>query len=128
MTPGGVFDFDAVSDDGKLVANISTSGSKTASGKNAVGKMLKVRSDIYFLFLTKAERTLVLLTEHDMYEQWLKEVENGRVPSSIEFCSCRNSRRSELEATRGSSQGISRGDAEMSAPHNKPFETGDAMC
>ena len=85
LTPGGVFDFDAVSDDGKLVANISTSGSKTASGKNAVGKMLKVRSDIYFLFLTKAERTLVLLTEHDMYEQWLKEVENGRVPSSIDF-------------------------------------------
>jgi len=36
---GGVFDFDAVSDDGKIVASISTSGSKTATGKYAVGKM-----------------------------------------------------------------------------------------
>ena len=85
LTSGGVFDFDAVSADGNIVANISTSGSKTASGKHAVGKMLKVRSDIYFLLLAAAERELVLLTELDMYEQWLKEAEKGRVPECIEF-------------------------------------------
>ena len=85
LTSGGVFDFDAVSADDRIVANISTSGSRTASGKHAVGKMLKVRSDVYFLLLAKAERRLVLLTERDMYEQWMKEVENGRVPSGIEF-------------------------------------------
>ena len=77
LTSGGVFDFDAVSADGTMVANISTSGSKTASGK--------VRSDIYFLLLARAQRTLVLLTERDMYERWLAEVESGRVPDSIEF-------------------------------------------
>ena len=85
LTSGGLFDFDAVSGDGKIVANISTSGAKTASGRHAVGKVLKVRSDVYFLLLAKAERTLVLLTEQDMHEQWLKEAENGRVPSRIEF-------------------------------------------
>lgn len=85
LRPGGVFDFDAVSDDGNVVANISTSGSKTASGKHAVGKMLKVRSDVYFLLLANADRTLMLLTEQDMYDQWLKERENGRVPDAIEF-------------------------------------------
>ena len=85
LTSGGIFDFDAVSADCKIVANISTSGAKTANGKYGVGKILKVRSDSYFLLLTKAERILQLLTEHDMYEQWLKEVEKGRVPDSIEF-------------------------------------------
>ncbi len=85
LTSGGVFDFDAVSADHKTVAVISTSGSKTASGNPGVGKMNKIRSDIYFLLLASAERKLVLLTEQDMYARWVKEVENGRVPSSIEF-------------------------------------------
>ena len=85
LSSGGVFDFDAVSADGKIVANVSTSGAKTASGKGGTGKMMKVRSDIYFLLLARAERRLVLLTEHDMYERWLTEVKNGRVPESIEL-------------------------------------------
>lgn len=58
---------------------------QTASGKQAVGKMNKIRSDIYFLLLAKAERRLVLLTEQDMHARWDREVEAGRVPSSIEF-------------------------------------------
>ena len=85
LSCGGVFDFDAVSDDGSIVANISTSGAKTASGNHAVGKMLKVRSDIYFLLLAHGERKLMVLTEEDMYAQWRKEVENGRVPGMVEF-------------------------------------------
>ena len=85
LTSGGVFDCDAVSADRKIVAVISTSGSKTASGKHAVGKMNKIRSDIYFLLLAETERKLVLLTEQDMYARWDREVEAGRVPSSIEF-------------------------------------------
>ena len=85
LTSGGVFHFDAVSADHKVVAAISTSGFKTASGKPGAGKMNNMRSDIYFLFLASAERKLVLLTEQDMYARWVKEIENGRVPRSIEF-------------------------------------------
>ena len=48
LSSGGVFDFDAVSDDESMVATISTSGAKTASGKQAVGKLLKIRSDMFF--------------------------------------------------------------------------------
>ena len=59
--------------------------SDAASGKSGSGKMHKIRSDIYFLLLTKAEHKLVLLTEQDMYAQWKKEVEKGRVPSSVKF-------------------------------------------
>ncbi len=85
LRSGGVFDFDAVSDDGKIVASISTGGSKTASGKYAVGKMMKIRSDLYFLLLIEAERKVVVFTEQDMVDQFKQEVEGGRVPSEIEF-------------------------------------------
>lgn len=50
LTPGGIFDFDAVSEDRKIVATISPSGSKTATGKHAVGKLLKIRSDSFFFY------------------------------------------------------------------------------
>ena len=86
LSPGGVFDFDAVSDDDSMVATISTSGAKTASGKLAVGKLLKIRSDMFFLLLAaKAQRRVVVLTEPEMLELCKKEVEGGRVPASIEF-------------------------------------------
>ena len=85
LTSGGVFDFDAVSADGAIVANISTSGLRTAGGKHGTGKVLKVRSDVFFLLLAEAPRKLMLLTETDMYENWLSEAESRRVPDSIEF-------------------------------------------
>src|SRR5579863_10589179 len=73
LRSGGVFDFDAVSDDRSIVATISTSGSKTSGGKHAVGKILKLRSDMLFLTMVNAKRRIVILTEHDMYKQCLKE-------------------------------------------------------
>jgi len=85
LTSGGVCDFDAVSGDRRLVCAISTSGASTSGNKFAVGKMLKIRSDMYFLLLAEAERRIVVLTEKDMYERCMKEVEGGRVPDSIEF-------------------------------------------
>ena len=47
--------------------------------------MLKIRSDIYFLLLSQADRRIVVLTENDKYEQCQKEKSGGRVPDSIEF-------------------------------------------
>ena len=85
LAPGGVFDFDAVSSDRSVVATISTSGSRTASGKHAVGKILKIRADMLFLLLAPATRRLVVLTERDLYERCLQERAGGRVPQQIEF-------------------------------------------
>ncbi len=85
LRSGGYFDFDAVSEDRLTVATISTSGSKTATGKNAVGKMLKLNSDMLFLLLVAAQRRLVVLTEKDMYDKCQKEKASGRVPPEIEF-------------------------------------------
>jgi hypothetical protein len=85
LRSGGVFDFDAVSDDGSIVATISTSGSKTSGMKYAVGKILKLRSDMLFLTLVQAERRVIVLSEQDMFDQCEKEVADGRVPEEIEF-------------------------------------------
>lgn len=85
LSSGGVFDLDAVSEDNKIVANTSTSGATTASGRPAVGKLMKIRADMYFLLLVDAERKLVVFSEPDMLELCQREARIGRVPSSIEF-------------------------------------------
>ena len=81
----GVFDFDAVSSDNTIVANISTSSGITSGGKNPSGKIQKLRADMLFLLMVKADRRLIVLTEKSMYDLCLKEKANGRVPSEIEF-------------------------------------------
>jgi hypothetical protein len=83
LRSGGVFDFDAVSEDHSVVASISTSGSKTSGGKNAVGKILKLRSDMLFLTMVEAKGRLIILTERDMCDQCEKEAAGGRVPPEI---------------------------------------------
>src|SRR5271170_7831631 len=85
LRSGGFFDFDAVSEDHAIVTTISTSGSKTSGGKNAVGKILKLRSDMLFLTMVEAKRRVIVLTEQDMCDQCEKEFAGGRVPPEIEF-------------------------------------------
>jgi hypothetical protein len=85
LRSGGVFDFDAVSSDNKIIAAISTSGASTSGGKLAVGKLQKIRADMLFLLLAKADRRLLVFTERDMYDLCLKEKAGGRVPPEIEF-------------------------------------------
>ncbi|MDE0478982.1 MAG: hypothetical protein OXI13_05065, partial [Gammaproteobacteria bacterium] len=75
LTSGGEFEFDAVSNDAHIIANISTSALKTARGKYGSGKVQKIRSDIYFLLLARATRKLMVLSEQDMYDWWIKEKE-----------------------------------------------------
>ena len=68
------------------MACISTSASKTARGKHAVGKLLKLRSDMLFLHLAQGpDRRMIILTERDMYEACQKEKAGGRVPQEIEL-------------------------------------------
>lgn len=82
---GGKFDFDAVSTDWTIVAAISTSAGKTASGKLAVGQIMKMRSDVLFLLHAKAQRRIMVFTESDMFQVCQQEVLVGRLPKTIEF-------------------------------------------
>lgn len=85
LKPGGTFDFDAVSTDGNIVVNISTSSGITMGGKYPSAKMQKLRADMLFLLMTNTQRRIILLTEKDMLNLCLQEKENGRVPLEIEF-------------------------------------------
>lgn len=85
LSSGGVFDFDAVSEDHSIVAVISTSSAKTSGLKHAVGKMQKLRADMLFLTMVEAKRRIIVLTERDMCDQCEKEFAAGRVPREIEF-------------------------------------------
>ena len=85
LPSGGVHSFDAVSVDGSIVAVISTSNARTAKGRNAVGKVNKIRSDLYFLHLAKPRRPLVILTEQDMYERCRADQRRGLIHKEIEL-------------------------------------------
>lgn len=85
LRSGGVFDFDAVSGDKSIVATISTSGAKNSGGKLAVGKIMKIRSDMLFLTMVETKQRVVVLTEQNMYEKCLKEKAGGRVLPEIDF-------------------------------------------
>ena len=86
LSSGGVFDYDAVSADRKIAVLISTSSSITSSGKHGVGKLQKIRADMFFLLLTtNVEKKIIVLTEKDMYEQCMAEIATGRAPKDIEF-------------------------------------------
>jgi hypothetical protein len=86
LSSGGYFDFDAVSEDKTIAACISTSGAQTSSGKNAVGKMMKLRSDMLFLMMAEGlTQRLMILTDETMHVCCEKEMRGGRVPREITF-------------------------------------------
>lgn len=85
LSTGGLFDFDAVSTDNRIVASISTSGGRTSSGKLGAGKLHKLRADMLFLTMVEADRRLIILTEQDMYKVCEREKLNRRVPLEIDF-------------------------------------------
>lgn len=85
LSSGGEYSFDAVSADRQIVATISTSGSRTASGKMGAAKLHKIRADLYFLLLAPAARRVVVLTEADMMQLCEKERADGRIPQGVEL-------------------------------------------
>ena len=85
LNTGGYFLFDAVSADTTIVVNISTSNSRTYSGKNASAKIQKLRSDMLFLIMVSARIRVIALSEKDMYDLCMKEKNSGRVPNEINF-------------------------------------------
>ena len=85
LTWGGQFAFDAVSDDGSIVAVISTSSAKTATGKGATAKFQKLKTDaLYLLHLAAPARMVMVFTEMDMRDYFDKVTQAGRFPPSIE--------------------------------------------
>ncbi len=86
LTWGGLFAFDAVSNDESIVVAISTSAARTATGKLATAKYQKLKTDaLYLLHLEEKARCLMVFTEESMHEYFKKAVVAGRFPPSIEL-------------------------------------------
>lgn len=86
LTWGGVFEFDAVSHDGKIIGTVSTSAALTATGKGAAAKYQKLKTDaLYLLHAYEIERRLMVFTELPMLRYFEKQRLDGRFPPEIEL-------------------------------------------
>ena len=82
----GRFEFDAVSPDGSIVGNVSTSSARTARNKLATAKIQKIKCDtLYLLHARDAKKRFLVFTEADMLEHFEKEVRNGRFPNGVKL-------------------------------------------
>jgi hypothetical protein len=79
LSPGGKHELAAVSDDGAIVAHITT------ASYEAAGAMQKVRSDVFYLLMVDAHKKLLVFTEPNMHEAWQKEQVSGRLPADIQL-------------------------------------------
>lgn len=79
--------FDAVSDDGEIVAMICTSAGFMSSGKVATDELMKVRSDaLRFLMLEATpQKRLMIFTDQSMIDVVKDEKKKGRFPSELEI-------------------------------------------
>ena len=82
LTTGGTHEFDAVSDDKKIVASIKSAGGKTARGKRPSGKISNSGAELYYLTLVQSETKLMVLTAPEFYDIMVKRLE-GRLASGI---------------------------------------------
>ena len=82
---GGFFEFDGVSEDGTIVACVSTSVGATASGKNPSGKILKIKADTLYLMAARADMRLLVFTDSSMMNRIQREQDAGRFPGSVEL-------------------------------------------
>jgi hypothetical protein len=83
LVTGGNHEFDAVSEDGEIVASIKTASGRTSGGNIPEGKIKDSIAELYFLSLVEAPtRQLILTTPafHDIFSRRLA----GKVASGIE--------------------------------------------
>jgi hypothetical protein len=79
--------FDAVSDDGEIVACICTSAGFTSNGKVATEELQKVRSDaLRFLMLdARPQKRLMIFTDPSMIDVVKDEKKKDRFPKELEI-------------------------------------------
>jgi hypothetical protein len=62
LAPGGSHEFDAVSDDGRIVVSIKANSGLTSGGNYPTGKVATCLNEVYFLTQVDADVRLLLLT------------------------------------------------------------------
>lgn len=87
LVSGGLHEFDAVSEDNNIIAGIKTNSYKTKSGKLPQGKFAGLYQELYFLSMVKGQEKFLILTNQDLFNDFLKRSE-GKVADGIELRSC----------------------------------------
>jgi len=86
LTCGGDHSFAAASEDGKIVGTICTASASRSSGGLAVGRLNKVRADLYFLVLADCERRFIAVTQPIMFELLrIEQQQYHRIPGHVEL-------------------------------------------
>jgi hypothetical protein len=67
LEPGGSHEFDAVSNDGRIVASIKANSGLTSGGNHPTGKVATCLNEVYFLTLVDAQERLLVLTNPEFY-------------------------------------------------------------
>jgi hypothetical protein len=83
----GIHRFDAVSSDGRIVAEIKTASGRTSGGKHPSGKRASAFEQLYFLSLITADTKLLILTDEEFFEI-MKQKTAGIVPADIQLLHC----------------------------------------
>ncbi|MGH3763323.1 hypothetical protein [Actinophytocola sp.] len=81
LQPGGYHEFDAVSDDGRVVASVKTAAG--GAGRHPSGKVTNCLAELYFLSLVRAHRKLLVLTSAEFHRSFLTAMA-GKIPHSLE--------------------------------------------
>ena len=84
LNTGGVVEFSAVSNDGKIIAFISTSTPLVPNGSVGRGKLSKVRADALFLSMVGGDvERLLIYTDPEMRKLVAGEISAGKLPGNI---------------------------------------------
>ena len=68
LSSGGTHEFDAVSNDGRIVASIKSASGNTARGRIPSGKIKDSIAELYFLCLVSAPMRVLVLTSPEFYK------------------------------------------------------------
>lgn len=99
-------EFDAVSEDGKIVCSIKTASWKTVGGKRGSGKIQGAYAEIYFLDHVDAEQKYLVLTDSEFYANLRRNLQ-GRLAPGIDLMNCElpSNLKSEVDKIRITSRG-----------------------
>ncbi|HEV2738710.1 MAG TPA: hypothetical protein VGU66_09040 [Candidatus Elarobacter sp.] len=84
LPTGGTHEFDAVSDDGSIVASIKSLSGKTSGGKRPAGKYAACLAELYFLTLVDAPVRMLVLTTPSLHTMFVRYME-GRLHPGVKI-------------------------------------------
>ena len=106
LTTGGTHEFDAVAEDGSIVASIKSLSAKTATGKRPAAKYHNCVAELYYLTLVQAPRRILVLTTPAWHSMFTKYIEGRLAPGvEVELLVLPSALQAEVERIRGIASG-----------------------